>query len=783
QVLKVGAEIADALDKAHRQGVVHRDLKPGNIMLTKSGAKLLDFGLAKPAAGALVGRTAFTEAVTAASPMSPTSPVTAAGTIVGTFQYMSPEQLEGKEADARSDIFALGAVLYEMATGRRAFEGKSQLSVASAILEKEPEPLSALQPSAPSSLDRIVRNCLAKDPEARYQSAHDVKLQLQWVREGGMSSATLVPVTAGRRWKIRERAAWALAALFLTAAVALAAGYWQRLPRPTQALRFALPLTIVARSVAISPDGSQVALVAPNEETGRTVIWLNHVGSLEVAPIPQTEGAAHPFWSPDGQFIGFFADNRLKKLTLRDGSVQSLASAPSGRGGSWSRRGIIVYAPDAGGPLWRVAESGGQPQLVAPLPEGVASHRWPEFLPDGIHYLYLQATFTNADNPLDAIYLGSLDSSERKRLVQAVSNPKYSPSGHLLLVRDRQLIALPFDARSGEVGTEAARLAEGVQYSTAIYLGSFAVAENGSLVYLSGTELSLSQFTWMDRSGRELGTVGQVQSQNNPRLSPDGGKLLFDASDPDTSNVDVYIYDLKRNVSRRMTFDPGEEAGGAWSPDGQKFVFRSSGEAALWTMAAGGLEKAEPVARAGGGVDLLSNSWLPDGNIVTSVQDPTKGNYLATISVRDHSMHTLLAGPGSRTNGQISPDRKWIAYMSNESGNWEVYVTRYPEMQGKVQISSGGGNDPHWRRDGKEIFYVDRKNTLFAVPVNAGLTLEIGTPTRLFTTRGREPVSSTDLYTYDVMADGQRFLVNRNAKPANPSPVYVVLNWTMALRK
>ncbi|MGH9556382.1 MAG: protein kinase domain-containing protein [Terriglobales bacterium] len=779
QVLRHGMEIADGLDRAHRQGVVHRDLKPGNVVLTKSGAKLLDFGLAKPAPALATDSTPGL----APTRESPVSPITTQGMVVGTFQYMSPEQVTGREADPRSDIFALGAVLYEMATGKRAFDGKSQISVASAVLEKEPEPITAVQPSAPPSLDRIVRNCLAKDPEARYQSAHDVKLHLQWLLEGGVSSSALAAATPGRRWKLRERAAWVLAALFLVAALTLGTGYFQRVPRPPHASRFALPLVVMARSVAISPDGSQLVLVAPNEETGRTVIWLNQVGSLDVKAIPETEGAAHPFWSPDSQFLGFFADNKLKKLSLRDGSVQALANASAGRGGSWSPRGVIVYAPDAAGPLWKVSAGGGEPERITTMEQGLISHRWPEFLPDGNHFLYLQATFTTADNPLDAIWMAALDSKESKRVMQAVSNARYSRSGHLLLVRNRQLIALPFDASSGTVGGEATRLAEGVQYSASIYQGSFGVADNATAVYLTGTDLSLSQFVWVDRSGKELGTVGPVQSQSNPRLSPDGSRLLFDASDPAATNVDIYRYDLKRNVSQRMTFDPTEDAAAVWSPNGQKFVFRSSGNATLWVMSASGLEKAAEVIRVGEVADVVSNSWLPDGTVIASLQPPSGGYHLVTISMQGQTQHSLLSGPGDRINGQVSPDRKWLAYMSNESGTWEVYVTRYPEPQGKFQVSAGGGGDPHWRRDGKEIFYVDRKNTLFAVPVSAGEAFETGTPLRLFTTRGREPISSTDFYTYDVTADGQRFLVNRTARPASLSPVFVVLNWTSDLKK
>jgi Tol biopolymer transport system component len=776
QVLRTGMEIADALDKAHRQGVIHRDLKPGNVVITKAGAKLLDFGLAKPAAKLAPD----SNVALAATQESPLSPITTQGMVVGTFQYMSPEQVTGREADPRSDIFSLGAVIYEMTTGKRAFDGKSQFSVASAVLEKEPEPITAVQPSAPPALDRVVRNCLAKDPDARYQSAHDVKLHLQGLLEGGVSSSALAAAMPGRP-KLRERIAWVLAALLFVAA--LAAAYMGQAQRPTHSQRFALPLTVMARNLIISPDGTKIALVAPDEETGRTVIWLNQVGTLEVKLVAGTEGASHPFWSPDSQFLGFFADNKLKKLSLRDGAVQTLANASSGRGGSWSPRGMIVYAPDAAGPLWRVSDTGGQPEQITAMEKDLISHRWPEFLPDGNHFLYLKATFTTPDNPLDAIWMASLDSKEQKRILQATSNAKYSPSGHLLLVRNRQLVALPFDAASGEVRGEATRLAEELQYSASIYQSSFGVSNNGTVVYLTGTELSLSQFVWMDRSGKELGTLGPVQSQTNPRLSPDGSRLLFDASDPAGTNVDIYLYDLGRKVSRRMTFDPTEDAAAVWSPDGRRFVYRSSGNATLWVMAASGLEKAAELVRVGDVADVVSNSWLPNGTLVASLQPPTGGYKLVTVSMPGKSQRDLLSGPGDRANGQVSPDGKWMAYMSNETGTWEVYVTPYPGLQGKFQVSVGGGGDPHWRRDVKEIFYVDRKNALWAVPVNAGETFETGQAVRLFNTRGREAISSTDVYNYDVTADGQRFLVNRTAKPANLSPVYIVLDWTADLKK
>src|SRR5882762_6470796 len=528
QVLKYGMQIADALDKAHRSGVVHRDLKPGNIMLTPTGAKLLDFGLAKPAAAiaSLVTMTA-----TAAKP----SPATEEGTIVGTFQYMSPEQIEGKGLDGRSDIFSLGAVLYEMMTGQHAFPGKSQLSVASAILEKEPTAISTVKPMTPPALDYAIRRCLAKDPEERWQTARDHALELKWIGQSD-SQAAGQPQRIGRAW---HRTGWLLSTLLLLLIVAAVATWWARSRQYPQAMYFNSAIPFAANDVALSPNGRFLATVAYSDQANKYVIWVHQVGSRSAAVVPGTEGASHPFWSPDSRFMAFFAGGKLKKIDASGKLLQILCDAPNGRGGTWNKDGVILFSPDVFAGLFRVPAGGGTPTEVTKLdlsrPE--SSHRWPNFLPDGRHFLYLAANFAGQFDK-NAIFVGSLNSTEKHFVVSASSNAAYADPGYLLYLGDNNaLVAQRFDSRAYALTGDPLTVGLEVQYLSQVDLALFDVVGKGILAAQTGKGADRSQFTWFDRSGKPAGTIGPPGSFGNPTVSPDGRRLAFDQTEADGRRV------------------------------------------------------------------------------------------------------------------------------------------------------------------------------------------------------------------------------------------------------
>jgi len=771
QVLKYGMQIADALDRAHRSGVVHRDLKPGNIMLTPTGAKLLDFGLAKPAA-ALASAATLT-AVQAA-------PVTEEGTIVGTFQYMSPEQVQGKEIDGRSDIFSLGAVLYEMVTGKRAFEGKSQLSVASAILEKEPEPITTTKPMTPPLLEHAVKKCLAKLPDDRWQSASDLASELKWIGEAGSQTGEVARVSAGR--SRRERAAWLLAAALSVLLIGGGTAWWQASNKRPHPMYFHASVPFAANDLALSPDGHTLAMVASSAQANDYALWTYEVGSHRTNSLDGTQGATYPFWSPDAKSIAFFAAGKLKKADVSGGQVQVLCDAPNGRGGTWNRDGVIVFTPDSVGGLFRVSSLGGSPvEMTKPDSSRLeTSHRWPVFLPDGKHFLYLGANFSGQSEN-NAIFLGSLDSQERRLLVSTSANAAFAEPGYLLYLRDiKTLVAQPLDRRRFVLTGETHALSVEALYFPTVGRAVFSVSGGDLLVTQTGKGASLSQLTWFDRSGKLAGTAGVPGAYNNVRLSPDGRRIAADQADPER-NSDIWIHEPARRATTRLTFDAASNQAPIWSPDGKQILFMSNRKVypRLYLKNADGSGSEEKVNDPGGFFAVNPWDWSRDAKYILF----KKGNELWYLSGPEHSAKPLLQAKWTVRNAQFSPDGRWMAYASNETGSMEIYVSPFPSVSAKWQVSRGGGQEPRWPQDGKELFYLSAEGKMMAVPVTASASFEVGSPVALFQTHRRQPVSSQDVFSYDVSSDGQRFLVITKVDEANPAPLSVLLNWASEMEK
>jgi len=790
QVLRYSIQIADALDKAHRQGIVHRDLKPGNIMLTKSGAKLLDFGLAK-------FQDNNSGAVFSGLSNVPTERVslTGEGAILGTFQYMAPEQLEGQEADARTDIFAFGAVVYEMATAKKAFTGKSQASLIGAILRDEPPTISTSQSMTPPALDRVVKTCLAKDPDDRWQSARDLTQELKWIAEGGSQAG--IQVSASTHSKSRERTAWIVAAVLLAASVMLAIPYvFHSSPAEPGAVRFNIPPPESATfgdSSCISPDGRLLAFTA-READGKVSLWIRPLDSVTSKALGGTEGAEFPFWSPDSRFIGFFSENKLKKIDISGGRPQTLCDVTSNpRGGAWNSDGTILFTPDFTTPLYKVSAGGGVPSPLTEFDPSRKenSHRWPCFLPDGRHFLYFARA---AGGEGKAIFVGSLDSNERTLLFDCESravfasadNARANSRSSLLFIRDKTLMAQSFDERKLKLFGDAYPVAEDIELygeSGPTGYGAFSVSDEGILAYRAGVS-SIVQFAWVDRATRQLTPVGVPALYSEPCLSPDEKRVVFDKAETQPKSGDLWLLDLSRGTTTRFTFNPSEEACPLWSPDGTRIVFSSNrnGQQDLYQKNSTGTGSEEPLLHTG--VELYADDWSLDGRyILYESSDPkTKFDLWVLPMTGDRKPYPFLQTEFNETHSQISPDGRWVAYVSDESGRPEVYVQSFAALGGKWQISTGGGDQPKWRRDGKELFYLSSAKTLMSVPVTSGAAFEAGIPVELFELFVSAKSMTGDRNDYVVADNGQKFLVCSFVDKESARPITVVSNWMTALK-
>ncbi len=785
QTLRYGIEIADALDKAHRQGIVHRDLKPGNVMLTKSGVKLLDFGLAKAVAPA-----GPASVLTSFPTMAGGANLTQEGTILGTFQYMAPEQLEGKEADVRSDMFALGAVLYEMATGQKAFSGKSQASLIASILEREPAPISTIQPMAPPALDRVVKTCLAKDPEERWQTAHDVALQLRWIAEGGSQAGVPAPVAARRR--SRERL-WMSAAALFAAAAAVLAFFFLRGPRePVRVLRssvappeggtFWLDPSTPGPPV-LSPDGRRIAFSARTAD-GKIRLHVRSLDAFEARAFPGTEDAQYPFWSPDSRSIGFFTGGKLKAIESDGGPPVTLCSTDSDpKGGAWNRNGVIVFARGSATTLWRIPAGGGDPvELTHFDPKrGDNSHRHPRFLPDGKHFLYL-ARSINAATEGHAVVVASLDGGPEKILLRSPAAAEYG-SGHLLFLRERTLMARPFDADRLAFTGDAVPLAENILLlSLTAATGIFSASQNGVLVYQTVQGQPTSKLQWVSRDGTAQGTLGEAADYLEMAISPDSKRVVATLRDPASGTRDLWVLDVSRNLGTRFTFDPANETSPVWSPDGNWLAYSSNrkGHDDIYRKALSGSADEELLVESK--TDKNAYAWSPDGRYLayTDTGKDTKFDIFVLPLEGERKPQVFLQTPFLEYPAAFSPDGRWLAYGSEESGNFHIYVTSFPRPGRKWQVSTESGAYAYWSADGKEIVYHGYSGQVWAVEIAAkGDSVEMGAPKPLFKLAGPPRPSGAEFF---PTADHQRFLILDHGQKAN-ALLNLVVNWTAAAKR
>lgn len=774
-------QIAAGLAAAHGKGVVHRDLKPENLFVTKDGrVKILDFGLAKlrPSQPGGIDTDAPTQ-----------KQMTDPGTVLGTVAYMSPEQVRGQDLDHRSDIFSFGLVLHEMLSGQRAFTSGSAVEVMHAILKEEPRDLSELNPKVTPQLEKIVRRCLEKKPERRFQTASDLGFALEALTTPSSSGTNrtaavqaLDTAATAKRGGRRERWAWLAAGVMTLIALALGVVYFRRSTPEAETVRLAVTPPEKATRFdwpTISPDGRTLAFIATSE--GKTQLWVRPLNATTAKPLAAATPTNWPFWSPDSRFIAFFHEGKLKKIAPTGGTAETICDATI-LGGAWNQEGIILFATGVASGIKRISANGGAVTQVTTIDSarGEITHQFPVFLPDGQHFLFFAR---NTDPAKSCVYLASLEGDAPRQLMLADSrtvavavNPAVKDEGWLLFTRQDKLLAQPFDFRRKELVGERVQLAAQLLVDP-FGAGKFSVAANGTLVYLEGS--AERQFRWLDRTGKRIATVGQPGLWSAHQLSPDEQRLVVGRRESQALTTDLYLWDLARGTETRFTFDPRNDLQSIWSPDGSRIVWASDREGVynLYQKAASGAGQDEVLLRSPYGKFPLS--WSADGRFLLfyEANRQTRADLWVLPMEGERQPWPWLNTPANETFAAFSPDSKWIAYQSDESGRHEIYVQAFapgaPASGGKVQLSTGGGQFPSWRRDGRELYYYSPDNKLMAVDVKLGAEVKAGVPRELFTI----------FNSFEAAHDGQRFLVQEGVADTAVPPFTVVLNWMAEVKR
>jgi len=796
EVLKYGMEMCEGLEKAHGRGVIHRDLKPGNIMLTKTAVKLMDFGLAKAMSPARSKSSGLTETV---SLSDIDHPLTAEGTIVGTFQYMSPEQVEGKEADPRSDIFALGVVLYEMATGDRAFNGKTTAAVMAAILERNPEPISRSQPAFPPALDRAIRLCLAKDPDDRWQTVHDLKLELEGIGQNLGATAASNQLVGSWRTHAGRVSAFTAVLLLLTAAglrFLLSRGR-SKVPHAPAVRALLLPpkdFSFAPYRFALSPDGRKIAFVATSDSKPKGILWMQQLDSMTAQSLAGTEDVAdsgYPFWSPDSTKIGFFSEGKLKRVDANGGVVTTLADTYDSHGGSWSQDGFIVFSKSASENelLYRVPASGGDVDQITTADKHHLGdvHRWPSFLPDGRHILLSCSWIEEWPKPdVSGVRISHsgciVDSASKERLAVQYGDPGQYVNGLLLYVEDGNLTAGPFDPSNKTLGARWP-VAEQIARDEILRTDAFSASPAGVLAYMS-EQRALSQLVWRTRLGQVIETVEPAGTYDGIALSPDEQRVATSRSDSPDARY-LWMQDVGRGSASRFSDKVGQNRQAVWSRDGSKVANAS-------TVPSGGIYGMSSTGRGqdyelfkdlSPGTANVPTDFSPDGRLLLYINfaGETGSRLWIHPLVGGQKDYALLKSDSPEGEAQFSPDGRWLAYVSEETGRPEVDVVTFPGLSSVTQVSILGGNQPRWRRDGKELFFIAPDSKMVAVPLKArGNILEAGTPHALFQTQITAVAHA--FYQYDVTADGQKFIVNTRIEQA-PRLITIYVNWDAEVKR